>query len=112
MIDSGLYESEEEAARRKEVLGRIDEVIDWFRCFSHYLFKEKKCVRDVYIGYGYGRPFYALVDALIVKKFSFCWLCEFQTVVLYELREIADRNDGRNTRKKLFLFYLWWIYML
>jgi hypothetical protein len=112
LIDSGLYESEEEAARRKEVLGRIDKVIDCFRCFSHYLFEEKKCVRDVYIGYGDWRPFSALVNALIVKKFSFCWPCEFQTVVLCESREIADRNNGRNTRTKLFLFSLWWIYML
>ncbi|XP_062164558.1 nuclear poly(A) polymerase 4-like isoform X2 [Alnus glutinosa] len=32
LIDSGLYESEEEAARRKEVLGRIDQIVkDWVK---------------------------------------------------------------------------------
>jgi hypothetical protein len=41
LVDSGLYESEEEAVRRKEVLGRIDQVTHWFRGFSHYLFEEK-----------------------------------------------------------------------
>jgi hypothetical protein len=41
LIDSWLYESEEEAARRKEVLGHIDPVTHWFRGFSHYLFEEK-----------------------------------------------------------------------
>jgi hypothetical protein len=41
LIDLWLYESEEEAARRKEVLGHIDPVTHWFRGFSHYLFEEK-----------------------------------------------------------------------
>jgi len=48
LIDSGLYESEEEAARRKEVLGRIDQVIHWFHGFSHYLFEEKKNVSEIF----------------------------------------------------------------
>jgi hypothetical protein len=65
LIDLGLYESEEEAARRKEVLGHIDPVTHWFRGFSHYLFEEKKSVCDAYIEYGDWIPFYALVDALM-----------------------------------------------
>ena len=32
LVDAGLYESEEEAAKREEVLGRIKEVIGAFCC--------------------------------------------------------------------------------
>jgi len=40
LLDSALYESEEEGARREEVLARIGEVIFWFLCIIDYLFEE------------------------------------------------------------------------